>query len=633
MRFGMRACLNPAVLAAATLLLTVAVWPMALAGSQGNEPPFDASELRAAIEKVLQQTGTPAAAVALVTPDKVLWAEGIGTANRATGEKATADTLFRMGSISKSFVSVSVLMLQEQGKLSLDDPIRRLAPEIEFTNPWQESDPVRLAHLLEHTAGFDDIHLCEYAFSAPGLSLREGLAFHPHSRTCRWRPGTFYSYSNSGPSVAAYAVEKVGGQPFEDFVRQNIFEPLQMKSASFLLTPEVEAHLAKGYAADGRTELPYWHILTRPSGALNASMREMAHFVQMLLNQGAYGDVRLLKPESVARMETPKTNLGARQGMLTGYGLGNATSMQEGFLFHGHGGGMNAYLALYGYLPNQGLGYVYAINSVNGPAMREIGQLVRRFLVRGLTPPLPTSLQVAAPRLRALTGYYQPITPRQEVSRFLERLLGVVRVEFQQGYLYSHPFFGERKVLIPVTERRFRGENEPLPSLIFLETPQGLIVQGNGDPLNGNYQAVPLLVMLAEWIAVVVCLLLMLSAILHGLFWIPWRLLGRGDKEAWKLRLFPLAACLCLAAAAAVFLLGLGDALQNFGQATVYSVSFFLLSLLFPLFALLSVIQIVRLRSSARRGWVYSAAVSACCALAALYLGYYGILGLRTWAY
>jgi CubicO group peptidase (beta-lactamase class C family) len=88
--------------------------------------------------------------------------------------RATADTLFRIGSTSKVFVSLSILMLVDQGKLSLDDPVHKLAPEVWFDNPWESSDPVRAVNLLEHTTGWDDLHFREYAKQAPdSMSLRE----------------------------------------------------------------------------------------------------------------------------------------------------------------------------------------------------------------------------------------------------------------------------------------------------------------------------------------------------------------------------------------------------------------------------------------------------------------------------
>src|SRR5690606_34310887 len=115
--------------------------------------------------------------IALVNEEGPYWVAGWGKANLATGEAADQDTLFRIGSIPKMFVALAVLQLQEEGKLSLDDKLRDLAPEIEFENPWEDTHPVRLVHLLEHTTGWDDIHLTEYAFAAPDtMPLKEALA-------------------------------------------------------------------------------------------------------------------------------------------------------------------------------------------------------------------------------------------------------------------------------------------------------------------------------------------------------------------------------------------------------------------------------------------------------------------------
>ena len=97
----------------------------------------------------------------------------------------TEGTLFRIGSISKSFVALSAMMLVEEGRLDLQAPLRELAPEIEFTNRWEKTHPVRMVHLMEHTTGWDDLALREYAQNIyPPISLREGLAFDPRSRTC-----------------------------------------------------------------------------------------------------------------------------------------------------------------------------------------------------------------------------------------------------------------------------------------------------------------------------------------------------------------------------------------------------------------------------------------------------------------
>ena len=97
------------------------------------------------------------------------------------------------------------------------------------------------------------------------MTLAEGLAYNPGSRVSRWRPGTHMSYSNSGPAIAAYVVEKITGKAFEDYVREHVFAPLGMDSSTFRF-PRDAALLAKGYEADGVREAGYDHIIVRPSG-------------------------------------------------------------------------------------------------------------------------------------------------------------------------------------------------------------------------------------------------------------------------------------------------------------------------------------------------------------------------------
>ena len=162
------------------------------------------AELTARLEKILKENKVPGLSLALAEKDGSLWTVGLGKADVAAGTPATADTLFRVGSISKLFAGLSALKLVEEGRLSLDAPVHTLVPEVRFTNRWEQTDPVRVVHLLEHTTGWDNLHFKEYAHSDPRpATLAEGLAVGPESRTCAWRPGTRFSYCNSGPAVLA----------------------------------------------------------------------------------------------------------------------------------------------------------------------------------------------------------------------------------------------------------------------------------------------------------------------------------------------------------------------------------------------------------------------------------------------
>ena len=307
-------------LAPACLTLTACL----LSAAPSQLKPATLEELRKAIQKELDEVGHGSVGVALVSEDRPIWTAGIGIADPQTRREADENTYWRLGSISKSFVGLAALILEERGMLRLGEAVAGLVPEIRIRNRWDVESPVRLVHLLEHTAGLDDLNYKDYASNDPTpLSLRQGIDHIGTSLYCRWPPGFHFSYSNAGPAVAAYIVEQLDGRPFEEFLNDEILEPLQMAGAGLLLTDDLEARLAAGYDANGMP-VPYRHIVARPSGALNATPRQMANFVRMLLNRGSFRDRRLVSHESIARMERSETSLSAH--LLPDYGYGWAIS-------------------------------------------------------------------------------------------------------------------------------------------------------------------------------------------------------------------------------------------------------------------------------------------------------------------
>ena len=135
--------------------------------------------------------------------------------------------------------------------------------------------------------------------------------------------------------AAAYIVKEVDGRPFEVFLEHEILKPLEMSGAGLLLTDDLRAQLAAGYNAEG-VRVPYRHIVVRPSGALSATPRQMANFVRMLLNRGRFDGRQLVSPDSIARMERSETTLSAHMLPRYGYGLGNSSRSEHGFIFRGH---------------------------------------------------------------------------------------------------------------------------------------------------------------------------------------------------------------------------------------------------------------------------------------------------------
>ena len=599
-------------------------------------PPATLAELESRISELLERTKTPGAGVVIVSADEVLWIAGLGKADLASGRDATPDTIFRIGSTSKGFVSLAVLKLAEEGRLSLDDTLASRAPEIEFENRWEETDPVRLVHLLEHTSGFDDIHLAEYASTDPKpLTLREGLDYHPDSRVSRWRPGTRFSYCNSGPAVAAYVVERVTGQPFEEYVQENFFDPLGMATASYLLTPAVERDGATLYGSDGVTPNPYWHIIMRPSGSINASARDLAGYIRFYLQRGSLDGLTLLSAASIERMERPMSSAGARAGLDSGYGLSNYTSAEKAFVFHGHNGGVNGGATEMAYLPEHGVGYAFMINAGNGEAFRGLSSLVRGYLLRGLAEPaLPPAVAVPAEIASVYSGFYKPASPRAELQRVFDRIGGLVRLEVDGERLaLVRVWGGEPTEYVAVTDRLSRRTERSVTSLALLEDrADGTYIEAEGQ----TYQRISALLVWGPIVLLVASVVIAASSVLFVLIWGPRRLFG-GLKGAPHIgvRVWPLLSTLSLIAFLAVFMGGFTDGIGRLGLVTPYSVGQMLLSIVFALTAVWSLWVVTRARSAPihRVAWWHSLLVAISCCSIALYLSYFGLIGLRSWSY
>lgn len=592
---------------------------------------LDIEELEAEIQEILDENGIPGASVALVDRDRTLWAGGVGKADLAAGVDATQEHLFRIGSISKSFTALAVLHAVESGLLDLDTPVRELAPAVAFTNGWERTHPVTVAMVMEHTAGFDDIHFREYAkVDDPDMTLAEGLAYNPGSRVSRWRPGTHMSYANSGPAIAAYIVERLAGKTFEDYVREHVFDPLGMERSTFHF-PRDAALLAKGYAADGASEAGYDHIIARPSGGMNSSSREMARYLHMMINRGTLDGVRLLAPETITRMETPTTTLAARAGAAYGYGLGNFTSLVNGHLFHGHNGGITGFASTSAYSSELGVGFFVSINKPSS-GIRDLATLLGERLTDGFEKPRGAVAALSDDALRAMTGWYRNVTPRQQLGYAISRFFDLRHVTVEAGTLFIAPLGGAGRELVPVTATSFRYENQPVATVFR-------VVDDDGNPIlqgaAGNYEKVGGAWLILQFAVAATTLVLLLSAVFLAPVWALVKVLGGMQTVPLPMLLFPFLAALSLVVSLILPFVLISDVVQDLGTLSGASLTIFVGSLMFAALTALSLHAAFRSYpvKTSRLARLDAQLVSLACTVALLYLWNNGLIGLRTWAY
>ncbi len=562
----------------------------AAAHAAETAPPMPANldAFRAEIAEILKKGTAPGAGIVLVRDGEVLWQGGIGLADRESGRPVDAHTRFRIGSISKQFVALEAMRLVEAGTLRLDMPVAAYAPELPIRNPWNATDPVRVVHLLEHTAGFDDMRFRNFN-SHHEKDLLGELRHFDAELTSRWRPGERMAYSNPGYGAAAYVVEKIAGEDIRTLTRREWFEPLGMHRTTWNLERD-DANLATGYEDDGRPAA-YDDIALYPAGSIYSTPDDMAQLLRYWLSLGRSAPDRL-RAESLERMEHPTTTLAARAGLDLGYGLANYASERAGLAIHGHSGGITGFVAMLGYSRERGIGYVVLLNGIDGKSMKAIEELSVRFLARDQAPlPKPGDLDRPGMVSADIAGWYAPIAPRNEIMAGVEWLLasGRLDVEGTSGATF-HP------TLIPdPTEYRttggalLRANDRVLATVVPVIDADGQqILAGRGIHMaRGNFWTIGL----PQYLLAAGALLLV-STLPFALVWLPRVAFGRLRHAPHKLtRALPLLAALSLFG-----LFGIGSAMQISDLVTfnAKSIAIAAFSGLFGVLAITSLAQSLR---------------------------------------
>lgn len=294
-----------------------------------------------AMQRFVDDQSIAGAVTLVASPGHVLALDAVGFADCATHAPMRTDALFWIASMTKPMTAVAVLMLQDEGKLSVEDPVEKYLPE--FQGQWliaesgndrrvlvRPARPITLRDLLTHTSGLSDVPT-----PRPHSTLAE-LVMGYAQQPLKFPPGSRWEYSNAGINTLGRIVEVVSGQPYAAFMRRRLFQPLGMKSTTFWPTPAQAKRLAKSYknkAGGGLEETDIYFIqgplsdrdrAPFPAGGLFSTAADVARFYQMMLNDGSWHGKRLLSSASVALMthtQSGDIKTGFVEGMSWGLGF------------------------------------------------------------------------------------------------------------------------------------------------------------------------------------------------------------------------------------------------------------------------------------------------------------------------
>ena len=436
--------------------------------------------LHAHLDSARAAHGVAAFAYVLADARGVLDSGFGGIADLASGAAVTSTSRFRIGSITKTFTALALLLGEQDGLLSIDDRLdQHIGPDL-VDNPWADTRPVRLVHLLEHTAGLRELTAEEFHNTDPApRPLSQVLRKSATHRRIEWQPGRYYVYTNAGAGLAAHALERRSGVSYEDFLRERLFAPLGMTHASVLLDEATRKNLVTGYDADHVTPIPYWHMIHRPFGAINVRPVEMAGLLGLLLGRGDTAHGRLLPAAAIERMERATTTPAALSGLAFGYGLGIRAWSNDGVVFFGHGGDGDGYLAHFGYSPAAGRGYFVVINAFDHAALDALREILEHAVIADAPRRRAPPVQPIEDRLGALGGY------RRAATRFGEpspRGAVDLHVELGEDRFYTRQGNGEPRALLRVNADHWRREDETVASIALLRQTNGCwLLQGERD--------------------------------------------------------------------------------------------------------------------------------------------------------
>ena len=512
-----------------------------------NEPYPNIAELQ--IEDLIEKYHIPGAVIAIIHKDSSrIYTYGV--AEKQSKTAITANTIFRIGSISKSFVAIAINQLVDEGKINLNDPVKDIIPDIAMFNPWENDNPVRIIHLLEHTSGIDDVHFNEgYNTSAnQSIPLGEIFAINPGSRNVRWKPGEYCSYSNDAFSILGLIIEKVTNQPFEDYLKTNIFDKIGATSASFVQTNENVSFFAQGYTNEG-LPLEFRQVKMRPSGGLNATVTDLSGFVQMLLNNGVYNNTTVIDSATLQRMLSPASSIPAREGFKPGYGSGFSTFFVNGQRFYGHGGGLPDFNSVFLLHPESELGIVVLINQNSDYFWRIVNKVVSALPIENDKQETIQYAKNEAFQKTDIEGYYTQANYGISLDRFPNYFLSGQKILVQNDTAFIKAFQSDKQALVHVNGNAYKSIDETYESVYFFRNSDGemmLTISG-----KSFYKKSAAWKPLFHRLFLICCLVICVTYLCYVFMWLIWRLILKmkksvGPKSSFGLRLFPLLGIISL---------------------------------------------------------------------------------------
>jgi CubicO group peptidase (beta-lactamase class C family) len=569
------------------------------------------------VERALRDEGLVGSTWALVWPESTI-VGAAGLRNALSAVRLDVEDRVHVGSVAKTLVATGVLRLVSEGRLRLDQPLHTILPDLRVENPWHESDPILIRHLLDHTAGLDDARLWQvFSLKArPDAPLASGLGGVP--LVVRSTPGRRMSYSNTGYTVLGMIIEAITGARYEEWLDENMLRPLGMTRSTFRFTaqkgPHADPRLAMGHFEDSvpQAAVPAW---LRPAGQFTTTAADMATFARFLMGNGRVGDSTFIEEGLLRQMGRPSGTEASDAGLETGYALGMSRRDRHGVVGTCHAGSTVGYRAMLCLFPQEGKAFFTAHNADSEDANygRFDSLAIHRLGISRATAPAAT----ASGNLDAWIGRFRPAPSRFQQFAWIDRVLRTATLEKGAEGLEWRPTSGAPRGLEATGGALLRARDRVTPSHVAFVTPEGRRMLTDGFV---TWEQVDSPGLAAWWVSVAAGLLGLAWLVGSALVRLVRRTLPRGDPVFW-----PTMAVLSLILPLPLFL---GQSFLALGDLTVASAFLALVTLLLPTAMAWGLWRLARTRA---KGRVPDAIAMAAVLQLTLGLAVWGLIPLRLW--
>jgi len=457
------------------------------------------------------------------------------------------------------------------------------------------------------------------------------MLVHKNSMICRWKPGERFAYSNPNYAVLGYLIEKISGMPYDQYLEENIMNPVGMMNSNFNLRSRYPEKDVKEYIIKNGQPVHVKSVtlLSGPQGALWSCSADMVKFLQLFLRNGS----PVFTSDIIAEIETSHSSLAAKSGQKNGYSLGNENDFftNAKYPFRGHDGITGTCFSSCKYNRELGVGYVISSNCNNNNY--RIEELIVTYLEQNMLSRELFTQPIDKNKIESFLGRYQFESPRNKISGFSDKLQNAPKIYFENGKLFFKPLNGNASELVQTSPMIFAWRGSNMPMLCFTKNDEGknvMLIGGSYYEQTSNFWAI------FKRAIIIIALLFAISSVILGIVSCIAAMIG---KLSWRKiipRVMPMIGVIFLAWAV-YFLLEVQKYTYKLSELTTVNFQTLIIFLGTSLFGIASVISLFysitafrKQRSRWYACYVLLTSISLCYLMDILWQN--GWIGLRTWA-